>query len=575
MTMTSVTEMDLHKGEAILHLAGTYPELFQVIEEGIQNALDKEASRINVTLNRRQRRIAIRDNGQGINAEGFDEVIKSVGKSVKTAGKLGRFGLGLVSPLGKCDHFTFISCAFPERNSYLEWTLNTKDIKAQANRIAIPRRSREDLAHQDSVDDPIRGKNNVWWRTEVDIYNFIDDGVITNVDIDQLKASVLNKFSAAMLKNRTQIVLNFTDEKGELQERKFRGDCFTGTTLPEMVYNLNDCGEVVFRMYLTTKRQRESRDQRKTGINIRFGEIGNDYRITFASFGKSVAHSDISPESETMDALRSGIFEGEILGEKIRVTKERTYFTRDDALVDFYIAIDKWYKEHGKKYYTKAKSESRDERYQKLGIQSLDSLEKLLKSPEHSTLLTALRQIAAKGTIGRGHTEPANRVVKDEQSSASKATNGAPDKSKGSGIAKPSRSREGQQENQAHVPFSVQGPDGNQRKTVKSNSTGLQFRYDTLVGSRDLWDLDREYGVITFNVTHPDWVMCDTNDAMICTLQEYVTIQVLTLELLTDQTSYLVHRRFSDESTSYFLRLMVQKGGNLSRKGRQPREQKK
>lgn len=557
-------EMDIHKGEALLHLAGTYPELFQVIEEGVQNSLDKNASDIRVTLNRKQRRIAIRDNGDGIDRDGFNQVLKSVGKSIKVQGSLGRFGLGLVSPLGKCEKFTFVSCPRPERSSYVQWTLHTENIRSQKEVVSIPAVNRHDLAYQDQGLPQLPGKSGVWWRSEVDIYNFVNDGVIANVDIDQLKQSILTKFSSAMLRNKTKICLTFTDEKGEVQERKFSGDSFTGSPLPEVVITLKDVGKVTFRMYLATKRQREARENRKIGINIRFGEMNNDYRVTFASFGKSVSNSDLGPESETLEALRSGIFEGEILGENIKFTKERTYFVRDDALVDLYIAIDQWYKQYGKQHYYKAKRESRDERYQKLGIRSLESLSQLLN--ETSPLADALKRLASKGTVGTGHADPANRVVNGEQACPSKSVRGGPNKERTATGMRLGSTPHGERENKNHMPLSVQGPDGNHRRIVKSNSTGLQFRYDAMAGSRELWELDREYGIITFNITHPDWVACDVNDAMICTLQEHVTIQILTLETMSDRNSYLVQRKSFNDYTGYFVKLLTQKGGNICRK---------
>ena len=54
--------------------------------------------------------IAIRDDGDGVGQEEFDEALQQVCHSQKTHGKLGRFGIGLISPLDKCERSTFTSC---------------------------------------------------------------------------------------------------------------------------------------------------------------------------------------------------------------------------------------------------------------------------------------------------------------------------------------------------------------------------------------------------------------------------------------------------------------------------------
>ncbi len=549
MAHATTMEMDFHKGETLLKLAATYPQLHEVVEEAVQNALDSLATKITIKINWKQRFIAVRDNGCGVSKEKFAEALKSVGKSVKDVKKLGRFGLGLISPLGKCDYFTFTSCAAPDANSYVEWTVNTAAIKAQTTELHIPMRERKEIRFNES---------STWWRTQVEIHNFTNDKIISALDIDELKTGILAKYSHTMLRNHTLVHITFVNDIGEEVERKFRGNAFSGEALPELTLESHDSGKVLFRLFVTTKRHRD----RTNSVNVRLGEIGNDFRFSFANFSRSVAVGKIGPTPETMEALRSGIFEGEILGERVKLTPQRTAFVRDDAFLDFCVLIDEWYKQQGKPHYNKAKSERREQRYQNLGVKSLQSLEKMLNDPTNANLLDVVRTMFPIGSIGPGHANPINRVIGSEQPTPSLASRGGAGKkrTKTTNNGDDTHIRVGKRENQAHTPMSVQGPRGQHRRTVRSNSIGLQFAYDTVSGSSDLWQLDREEGVLVFNITHPLWVMCDKSDSLVCSLQENIVLQVLTLEVMPEMDFYQHRKLFATEYTKLFVSWLADHG---------------
>jgi hypothetical protein len=553
-------QIGVHQGSTLLKLAGEYPDLLATIEEAVQNSLDKNATDIRVTLNQRTRRVAIRDNGDGVSMHDFSVAINQVGRSVKGKGKLGQFGIGFVSPLNKSEKFTFTSCAAPQRFGYLEWTLAAADIKDQHHSVSIPMRERHDLYYQGTDRKPQDGKANVWWRSEVDIYNF-QDGVISQVDIEELKGNILAKYSHTMLRLKTRITLAFTDALGnDLPLCKFNGEAFIGTPLPEVVMNRPDCGKVIIRMFLTSKRQREKR----TNINLQFGVIGNDYRVIYANFAKSITHTkDIS--AETMEALKSGHFEGEILGEKLNLSTERAYFVRDDASLDFHICIDEWFKTHGKQHYLKASKDNRHARYQQCGLHALDSLERLLKA--NSALLDTARGIAKFGTIGAGHSNP-DYKVKGTQSSPSLTPRGGAGKprqssSQNSGTHKSTNNgQRGEQPD--HLSLSVQGTHGTNRKIVRGRDTGIAFAHDPMTHSRRLWILERDEGVIVLNTTHPDWTACEDNDAMLSNLHEIVAMAVLTIEM-SEEPSQLVER-YADQLVSYQLQLANNKRSAKAKK---------
>jgi len=537
--------LDIHKGSSIMHLAATYPLLGEVIEEAIQNSIDSEAKKIVVKVNWKQRFIAIRDNGVGVGELKFSEALRSVANSIKTPGKLGQFGIGFVAPLGKCEYFTFTSCEAPSTNTYVEWTLNTEVIRNQKEEIFIPFRTRHDL---------VFGDKQTWWRTQVEIHNFTTDKYISTLNIDTLKQSILTKYSQAMLRIGTTIHLIFVDENNEEIERKFRGNSFTGKPLPELTLELAAVGKVTFRMFITNQRHRRAK-----AINIRFGEAGNDFRVTYANFGRSVTGTSISPDQDVLEALRSGVFEGEIIGEHIKLTPQRTCFKKDDAFIDLCLLMNEWYAQQGKHHYQKAKNESQEVRYQNLGVLSLQVLEKLLKKPEYSILLETIKNIFPTGNIGEGHSTP-NQKILDVQSESAISTQGGPNKTRTQTAPTKKSSTKPSHENPKHVPFSSLGPRGKYRRLVRSNSVGIQFAHDTMYDSPDLWKLDKEEGVIVFNITHPLWTECDKNDTLICRLQEHVALQVLTLEMMPDKTFYQHQKLFSDEYTKLMVKLFVLQG---------------
>ncbi len=136
-------------GKILVRLANEYPFVLLVILENVQNALDANARNVSVRINQKTSCITVRDDGDGVSVSGFQEALQSVCESAKSRGKLGQFGIGLISPLGKCERFTFTSSP-RDKDEFREWTFNTAEIEASKDMPNIPRRSRSDL-HQASL----------------------------------------------------------------------------------------------------------------------------------------------------------------------------------------------------------------------------------------------------------------------------------------------------------------------------------------------------------------------------------------------------------------------------------------
>lgn len=539
-------ELSCHVGGTIYNLARYYPTLQSVVDELIQNALDAGATQVQLKVNQKTRFIAIRDNGLGIGQKSFEEkVSQSIGHTLKTKDELGQFGIGFISPVGKCSHFVVTSCPKPKRNGYVSWRFA---VEADAKDVAIDWSVRKDLAFAPDQIHVGSGRN-VWWRTSIEIYEFTKDKTLSEISLNGITDSALMKFSSRMEKLGTKLRVDFVDTHGKEDSAEVTAATFSGTKLPEQKYQRGSSGQVIIRMYLA-KRHVPGR------VNIKFGELGNDFRFPFSNFRNSTAKDLLS--AEVMEALRGGIFEGEVLGELVKLTPSRTCFERDDALIDLCICLEEWFAEQGSQYLDREKRERQKERYQDIGHKALSRLDHLLRdSATGSDLKAALRQFLI-GTTGPGHTKIAKEG--DSQEEKSMAVKGSGSK-KGKGEER-ERTEARRELNEPHL--SSRGPKGSQRRIVKGGSFGLQFAYDELPDSPNLWELDIEDGVLVFNTMHPDWVACDTkgeSDWRLCSLMEFVAIGALTLLSMPDKGMRTHQRIFSDELTKHFVGWLLLGGG--------------
>lgn len=519
--MTNHSRLEFHMGEALCRVAGAYPMILEVILEQVQNALDANAKTIWVVLSQKTRHIAIRDDGEGVGQDVFDEALRQVCHSQKTSGKLGRFGIGLISPLDKCERSTFISCPKGVDNGYTEWTFVTKDIRKQEKDVTVPRKERRDLMYIRKKSQAVpKGLTSVLWRTEVNIFGYTADKMISRIgSIDELAEEIFDRFGALIRRNGVMLNLKFTDEHGAVEVREnIQPKKFVGRSLENVVIQDPKAGRVYFQLYLAQKTTKGQVGK------VLVGEADNDFRIPFSLFARS---TDLLPE-EISKALTSGVFEGEILAEHIRLHSNRKSFEKDDSLLGFCTAIETWFRRHGEKYLAEVNEANRDKRYQDLGLDSLRELEEMLKMPE----FIHLREVMDKfqlGSVGRGHAEPKESSVLGKQAEKSVSTHESSTGPKGnesSGGGTPDSPLPD------HQPYTVAGPRGSQRTLVKKDSVGLQFSYITMHGSDRLWELDTKQGVLHLNVSHPQWVLCDVSDRKIRQLQETVAINALMIEVM-------------------------------------------
>lgn len=521
------SRLDFHMGEAFCRVASDYPTILDVILEQVQNAIDANAKTISVVLNRKTRHIAIRDDGDGVTEATFEEALQRVCLSQKEQGKLGRFGIGLISPLDKCHTFTFISGPRAVVNGYREWTFVTEDIRRQAKDVMIPQRSRPDILFISKKGQAgPKGMTTVMWRTEVNILRYSTDKVISRItSIDALAEAILERFGAVMRKNKVALNLKFGNEDGTIEIREnVRAKLFTGRSLGEIVINDADAGKVIFRLFLAPKTTKGQNGK------VIVGEADNDYRFGINLLARS---ADSLLPDEVASAMLSGVFEGEILGEKVKLHSTRKSFEKDDAFVGFCTAIETWFQKHGAKHLAEVKEARRDQRYQELGLQSLREIEAMLKDPAFADIRSVLGGFKL-GNVGSGHAPRSEEKVVGKQDEPALSTQGIDPREKSNGNESGERD-DPNEDMPTHQPYTVAGPRGKQRTLVKRDSLGLQFSYIAMDGSDRLWELDTRQGVLHFNVNHPIWVACDVSDRKVRQLQETVAINSLMIEATPDE----------------------------------------
>ncbi|TSC62539.1 MAG: hypothetical protein Athens041674_466, partial [Parcubacteria group bacterium Athens0416_74] len=487
------SQVSFHYGKALLKLSQTYVSLFEAVLEAVQNSIDSGAKHVGIVINRKERSITISDNGEGVSKAHFEEALSSVCDSVKERGKLGQFGLGLISPLGKCERFTFTSCARRGKEGYQEWTFDTDTVACQAKMVQIPFRTRA-LAFRPAGSTSGRapqGTRFVDWRTRVVIHNYVVDREVSRIQsAEALKEAILEKYSIAMRRSDVAVSVRIINADGTQETAAGKAKKFSGKKLPDVTIGEKDAGNTIFRLYLARKGTFGYRGK------VLIGEAGNDYRFAFGVFAKG-ATDFLS--ADVIELFKSGVFEGEILTSNAKLHENRKTFVRNDAYVGFCTVIEEWFIEHGKKHMKEVKEERQGQRIQDLSLRSLKNVESLLNSDAFKGLRKDTIESFKLGNVGAGHAAPDDDKVvgmQDNPSISVSATGKTRDTNGGGGHD----NAEPDAEKPAHAPFTVAGPKGQHRTVVKGGSRGLQFDHVANRSDGPLWVIEPTHGTLLFNV---------------------------------------------------------------------------
>ncbi len=530
----------LNNGKVLMHLAkNTYHTLRQVIVEGVQNAIDAGAQEIWIRVDIKRRQIHVANDGSGVDIPLFTKALNSVGLGVKAEEKLGRFGLGLISALDKCEYFTFTSKP-EEETKWLQWEFRAGNIEPQSNEVRIPRRrvGREKM------------KGWLFATTVLAIHKFTEDRTTSALDPGVLTTSIQEKLGPALHKSGVTCHLEFIAKDGTVTKQTVKPLEYSGDPLPLWMTHETDAGEVECELYLS-RRTAAGRQGR-----VVFSEMEDTYPITLLEFAKQ-AQEWLS--REVREVLNSGIFEGIIRAENIELHSSRSKFVWNDAVAGLCVAIEKWLEDVGREVYVNERAEHEEHRLQELCLKTLGRLDDLLRDESFAPLLDALRR-ADYGTIGVGHVPPGQRTrEKLNEPGLRVGQGGVGQQHESNADTSPPKEGPRDPEREGDRPLVALGPRGQRRQLVRHGSTGLQLSLAMPEGSDRLWEFDVAHGVVYLNTRHPVWVNCEDKDHYLLHLQEWIILQALGL-LLQPDTAHPVIMQFTDDQARAYAELMIRKG---------------
>jgi hypothetical protein len=502
---TGIDSLGFHMGSVLWRFATDYYDtLMLTIIEAIQNGIDADATSVLVGIDLKESRVVIADNGTGIKTELFRSALQSIAKTVKKTDRMGRFGLGLISPLNKCQRFTITSQPQdPEdgRPVTHRWTFVGKEIREQHDNVAIVY---ERVSAMPGIPTPFRSRARhvgTTWNTIVQLEEVTADKAIRTINLDEFEAQIRIKLSSGMRRAGTTVHIVLSDEQGTMSGRQVNPLEYNGERLPVAEMVGADCGTIRFELYRANKTGGQRRGQ------VVVMQTGDNYPVSWKEFRAQAMGSRYLAEfPEAFNVLSSGHFEGVIYIERAELGPDRKKFILSEALIDSYMHIALWFEEHGQQYYEIEQEAQRDERYQRLGQESLDKLiQKLNDDPRLSMVLKEL--------VGPGSGPARPR----QPSSGTGSSSRKPRRT----VVEPSGSRPSRPGSQ---------PD-------KPTPAALRFAYEQRPAWDHLWEYDHDNATIVFNTLHPEWVRLDeTNgkhtarhDQQIIHLQLWLGLEVVFL----------------------------------------------
>lgn len=518
MEAIKTMKMGGHVGNTLGYVINSYPTLTRVILELVQNSLDSDATAIKIIVDYKSQMLCVRDNGCGISPAKFEQALSSFCSSMKERDKLGQFGIGLLSPLGKCHGFVITSAAKSEKHEYYRWIFNSELILKNPDWSEIPMVPIQNLIYSRTGKGGSKTVQTADWRTEVALDHFSHDRSVSSILLSELKSLILGQFSEAM--RRLDCEVNITIKRSNSVQKEydsFKAASFSGESLGRVEYGDEKSGKTSFDMYLALKQ----RTGRKGVVTVGIGD--NPFRIPMSVFCKSTSELD----SDIAKVLLSGTFEGTIISSNCALHPNRKEFLDNEARLNFLIHLESWVKNYGQKQIASIKDGEKDVWLQAVGSMAISQLEERIKS-QLPHLLGVVKSFKM-GTIGPGHIGFAEAKQEQPFQSSKKALSERKKKRSRPTIDPSGVDREPTL-HPGHTPFTVAG-EGPKRRLVRGHSTGLQFVFEEMPGNDNHWEFEPKTGTLTFNMRSDIWAKMETSERNLILYQQYVAIKALEMQL--------------------------------------------
>ncbi len=502
----TTTFVNVHVGNMLMRAAATYDTLLKTVLEGVQNGIDAEADCIFVGFDLQGRVSVLADNGNGASEAKFTKALQTVGMSQKTRqqNKLGQFGLGLISPLDKCEAFEFISRPGP-RSQIRAWTFMQRNIERSVFAPEIPVLKLSSMPSLDLFEDEAR-KLGKQWNTVVRMHKITNDRVVSRLTVEKLAEQIKQRFGDAMALNNTVCHIFIRDEQGQLRRGRvdpvaYKGERIDGSPFALTGDIVGKAGKVTIELY----RAVEKNGKRRGVVKVSQGK-GAIFGLALGKFIEQ-AKAELSYDTkESFEELNSGYFEGVIRAENLSLNDRRTEFKLDDEFLDLVIALDSWYDTVGRQFYQGEKDRTRNERYRDLTARSLREVQAILENnPDFERYVDGIRENVGTGLIGDGHGEKPSTGLDGDKTTRTRG--------KGNGVIrdrKPPTNRDGNGKTRdSDVPFGHVDKSGKHRAMVKNDSVGLWVEVTEFELSNDLWRFDADTGKLLFNCSNDVWAELD------------------------------------------------------------------
>lgn len=511
-THTGFSPLKTHTGNAIVDASNTYRTVQATLYEVVQNSIDAGAKNvwISVEYRSKSRTIIVRDDGEGVSLEKFNEALSNVYQTIKVLGKYGRFGKGLVAPVTKCRKYEFTAYD-PDANLYRMWTFEREAIQSEADASMIP------FVQRPSLMEPIPGRKSIKrqpWSTEVKMSSVTKDKRISSIEPKTFKDEVVRQFRAEMLARGIQIHFSISTKSGETHEETFSANAYTGVPIGAEYYYI-DGVDATFQLF-----------EARLGPGGRKGEVGvgckdNPFRFSIRNYFTHNGTEGITPEA--VKFFRSGFIEGDIIVNGLELDSRRDRFDQGDGIRSLNICLQTWYRDIGRQIAERISSDSMRERFLQGGKAAVRTAEKVL-SAKNAEQIWDFIQTFKIGSVGGGHKPP-----KDAEKVGETDTNVVRPGSDHSNVerkvfgprkrsSKPRKPPE--KDNPGDMPWLFAGTGSRKRIFVKSDSLGLTVELIEMEGSSDMWELDTTTGTLYINQRHYTLARVADNDS---TLEEYLT----------------------------------------------------
>ncbi len=528
--------MGSHLGNMVCLAADQYPGISKTLQEMAQNAIDAQAKHVGIIVDRKEGFIAVCDDGTGITPEKFAQALLTVGQTVKNRapGVLGRFGLGLVSPITKCTEMVVMSQPDPDGATY-RWTFREKEIRPQRD-VSIP--MDQDLTALPALGKPFStlakevkkadNEPDVIWRTMVFMNGVTKDRVIGALDPADLREQIQTRLGKGMKARGTTILVMVREHSGAIKTERIDPRVYTGVKLEPYTTRDADAGTVTFELY----RALRGASGERRGV-VSFAEADAADAVPWLDFRQQTSSvaADDPTLTHALQALGSGYFEGVITATGIDMEYQRNKFVYNAAVLGLAGAISEWFILLGQNLVDEERELQADERYKRLGEQTYRQLfASFGASPGLSRFYESLSDIFP----GLPREKRAASAPKEDAVPGPKL-----DKPKQRVVVEP-----------------PSAPPTDPSPSRRRQAASLPTLVYEIGDSTALWVYDHAELQLRINVTHPLWVLLDEtdgrhlakNDRYILGFQKWLLIEVLTA--LSDDPEMLDFEHVVERITS-------------------------